>query len=266
MLGAVAGDIIGSPYRYSKAVNFPLMSRKSIPTGNSIMTLAVAMGLSDVMSAPDVIPSDEDFSEALSSSMRMLGRRNSWAKYEQGLYSWLLAKDPRPCYRTDNVPALRVSPLAWAFSDIDTVEHFAELSARITHDNTHAVKGARAMAGAVFLARTGRTKSEIREYITGKYHYDLSRTIHDIRPDYAMSTECIDTIPEAITAFLEGRNFEEAVRKAVSLGGDSCALASMSGAISEAMYGMSISLEVDMFIRLKGKLRFYVERWEQWRD
>ncbi len=268
MLGAIAGDVIGSPYERNniKTVDFPLLSEKSCPTADSFLTIAITLAIMDTMSAPNVIPSEEEFEASVISSLRRIGRRYPKAGYGKGFKGWLWAQEPHPYNSMGNGAATRVSPVAWAFDELGTVEHFAEITARVTHDHPEGIKGAQAVAGAVFLARTGHTKDDIREYITTKYGYDLSRTIDEIRPNYHFSSSCPKSIPEAITAFLEGENFEDAVRKAVSLGGNSDTIAAIAGAISEAMYGMSILLEVEIFGKLKGKIRFYIERWEQWRN
>ena len=134
---------------------------------------------------------------------------------------------------------MRVSPVAWAFSTLSEVERYAEISAAVTHNHPEGIKGARATAAAIFLARTGASKEETKAYIEKQYRYDLDRTLDEIRPHYRFDESCQGTVPEAIIAFLESVSFEDALRNAVSLGGDSDTLAAITGSIAEAAYGVS---------------------------
>ncbi len=268
MLGAIVGDIIGSPYHAGgmKSEDFPLFTVKSRPSDDTVITLATAEALMDSMKNHGDFTTGAKFAENLKSSLRTLCKRYKNIRYGQGFYYWLRAKRPHPSYSFVNNPAVRVSPVSWAFDDLETVEWFAEVSAAITHDHPEAIRGAQSVAGAVFLARTGHSKDEIRGYITGKYGYDLSRTLEEIRPEYSYNTSCPDSVPEAFTAFLEGENFEDAVRKAVSLGGESEALAAMSGAIAEPFFGIPTLIQVETFERLRHHMKYIVQKWEQWRD
>ena len=157
--------------------------------------------------------------------------------YIVNFYIWILENDPKPYNGQDKGSAFRVSPVGWAFETLDEVLAEAERSASVTHNHPEGVKGAQATAAAVFLARTGSTKPGIREYIEQAFGYDLNRTVDQIRPGYKLKESCQETVPEAITAFLESDSFESAIRLAVSLGGDRTTLASITGSIAEAFYG-----------------------------
>ena len=268
MLGAIVGDIIGSAYEHGemKSMDFPLFSEASHFTDDTVMTLAVARALMRCMLKRGDPTTEEDFTLRVKGSMLKLGRRFPDAGYGRGFMCWLMAKKPHPYRSWGNAAAMRVSPVAWAFDDLDTVERFAEASAAITHDHPEGVKSAKSVAGAVFLARTKHTKDDIRGYITGKYGYDLSRTIDEIRPDYEYSSASPKSLPEAFTAFLEGVNFEDVIRKAVSLGGDSDTIAAIAGSIAEPFFGIYTSVQVDAFEKLHPYLKYLVQKWEQWRD
>ena len=155
--------------------------------------------------------------------------------------------------------------MAWAFEDLETVERFAAVSARVTHDHPEGIKGAQATAGAIFLTRTGSAKPDIRGYVEERYGYDLSRTLDEIRPGYHHVESCQETVPEAITAFLEADGFEDALRKAVSLGGDSDTLTAITASIAEGMWGVPQEIEAAALPLLDSFLRGVLEGWEKWR-
>jgi ADP-ribosylglycohydrolase len=225
MLGAIAGDIIGSVYEHApiKTTDFPLFGPHSRFTDDSVLTVAVA----------DAILSGRSYLDAI----RDFGRRYPHAGYGASFSAWLFAADPRPYHSWGNGAAMRVSPVGFAYATEDEVLDQARLSAGITHDHPEGIKGAQATALAVFLARTVRDKTVIREQITARFGYDLDRSVDAIRPDYAFDISCQGTVPEAIIAFLDAVSYEDAVRNAVSLGGDSDTLACITGGIAEAYYG-----------------------------
>lgn len=268
MLGAVVGDIIGSPYERDgiKTVDFPLFSEKSRFTDDTVITLAIARALMQCMLKRGDPITEAEFIKQIKYSMRKLGRRFPLAGYGRSFNLWIYAKFPHPYKSCGNGSAMRVSPVSWAFDDLETVERFAELSASVTHNHPEGIKGACSVAGAVFLARTGHGKDEIREYVTSKYGYDLSRTIDQIRPEYVFSSSCQNSVPEAITAFLEGENFEEVIRLAVSLGGDSDTIAAIAGSIAEPFFGIPTLMQVEAFEKLNHYLKYIVQKWEQWRN
>ena len=251
MYGAILGDIIGSPYEFdmgSKTKDFPLFSEHSTFTDDTVMTLAVAEAYMD---APD----DENMiRQRLVASMQKWGHRYPGAGYGLRFCKWLDNGDPQPYRSFGNGSAMRVSPVAWLYNDLNTVRAMARLSAEVTHNHPEGIKGAEATASAIFLARTGSTKAEIRAYIEKQFSYDLSRTCDEIRPNYRHVESCQETVPEAITAFLEGDSFEDVIRTAVSLGGDCDTLTCIAGSIAEGFYGVPGELKRECRSRLPGNL------------
>ncbi|MBR4990472.1 MAG: ADP-ribosylglycohydrolase family protein, partial [Oscillospiraceae bacterium] len=187
--------------------------------------------------------SDEAIRQQLIRSMQRFGRLHPGIGYGAKFFSWLMTVDPQPYGSWGNGSAMRVSSAGWLFADLETVLKMASLSAEVSHDHPEAIKGAQATAAAVFLARTGSSKDEIKAYIESVFDYDLSRTCDEIRPGYRHDVSCRGTVPEAITAFLEGNSFEDVIRTAVSLGGDCDTLTCIAGSMAEAFYGVPDELK-----------------------
>ena len=259
MYGAILGDIFGSPYEFDmgdKTKDFPLFSENSYFTDDTVMTIAVAEAF---MVAPD----DEDMiRQRLVQSMQKWGHRYPGAGYGVRFSSWLDSKNPQPYNSWGNGSAMRVSAVAWLYDDLDTVRHMARLSAEVTHNHPEGIKGAEATAAAIFLARTGHSKAEIKAYIENEFSYDLSRTCDKIRPTYYHVESCQETVPEAITAFLEGDSFEGVIRTAVSLGGDCDTLTAIAGSIAEGFYGVPAALKSQCRARLPRTLLEVLERFD----
>lgn len=254
MYGAILGDIIGSPYEFDmgdKTKNFPLFSGNSTYTDDSVMTLAVAAAFMRIR--PDM--TDGEIRRELVLFLQHYGRHYPRDDYGCMFRRWLESDDPKPYDSYGNGSAMRVSAAAWLFDDLDTVRRMARLSAEVTHNHPEGVKGAEATASAIFLARTGCTKAQIRAYIEEQFGYDLSRTCDEIRPNYRHVESCQETVPEAITAFLEGDSFEDVIRTAVSLGGDCDTLTAIAGSIAEGFYGVPEELKIQCRKRLPKKLR-----------
>ena len=242
MYGAILGDIIGSPYEFDrsgKTKDFPLFSPESRFTDDTVMAVAVA----DAFLSCPAGASDEAIRQQLIRSMQRFGRLHPGIGYGAKFFSWLMAEDPQPYGSWGNGSAMRVSAVGWLFDDLETVLKMASLSAEVSHDHPEAIKGAQATAAAVFLARTGNSKDEIKAYIESVFDYDLSRTCDEIRPGYRHDVSCRGTVPEAITAFLEGTGFEDVIRTAVSLGGDCDTLTCIAGSMAEAFYGVPDELK-----------------------
>lgn len=260
MFGAILGDIIGSPYEFDqgeKTREFPLFSPRSVFTDDTVMTLAVAEGF---MKAAE---GDEAIKESIVDSMRRYGKLYPNAGYGGGFYQWLHAKDPQPYGSFGNGSAMRVSSAAWLFEGLDEVRHAARLSAEVTHNHPEGIKGAEATAAAIYLARTGKSREEIKNYVISEFGYDLSRTLDEIRPAYRHVETCQGTVPEAITAFLEGESFEDVIRNAVSLGGDADTLTCIAGSIAEGYYGVPEELKKECRKRLPAPLRAVLEAFEK---
>lgn len=225
MIGAIAGDIIGSVFEANpiKHKDFPLFSSRSTFTDDSVLTVAVA----------DAILSGRPYREAV----REIGRRYPRAGYGGTFINWLHSADPQPYNSWGNGSAMRVSPVGFAFSQEEDVLRAARESAEISHNHLEGIKGAQATALVIFMARTGAEKEQIRNRISGLFGYDLSRSLDNIRPDYSFDVSCQGSVPEALIAFLESSSYEDAIRNAVSLGGDADTQACIAGGMAEAFYG-----------------------------
>ncbi len=224
MLGAIAGDIAGSAYesRPTKRKDVPLFGPLATFTDDTVLTVAVADALLD----------DRDYGRAL----RTHTRRHPLRGYGGYFLQWAAASGMGPYNSFGNGSAMRVSPVAWAFDSQDDVLREAARTAECTHNHPEGIKGAQATALAVFLARKGEDKESIRRSVGERFGYDLSQTVDEIRPGYSFDVTCQGSVPEAIVAFLDSNSYEDALRHAVSLGGDSDTQACIAGAVAEAYY------------------------------
>ena len=232
MLGAIIGDISGSRFEWEnlKSKEFELLTYRCHPTDDSNMTLAVAQAI--LQSRGDW----SQLSERAIASMRELGR-----KYPRGyggrFKQWLLSGDPQPYGSWGNGSAMRVSPCAWAAASMEEALRLSDAVTNVTHNHPEGIKGARAITAAIFMARQGASMLEIRDYIHKEY-YPLDFTLDQVRPTYEFDVSCQGSVPQAIEAFLESTSFEDAIRNAISIGGDSDTIAAMAGSIAEAYYGI----------------------------
>lgn len=229
MLGALAGDIIGSVYEFygTKSTEFDLFSDASRFTDDSVMTLAVAKWL---------VEDEAHTLHYLIYCMQELGHEHPYAGYGGMFHGWLSEDNPQPYNSWGNGAGMRVSPVGLYAKTLDEALALAALTASVTHNHPEGVKGAQAIATSVFLAKEGKSKQEIKEYIEKTFDYNLHRTIAEIRPRYGFDVSCQGSVPEAIIAFLEGNSFEEVIRLAISLGGDSDTIGAMAGAIAACVY------------------------------
>ncbi len=260
MYGALLGDMIGAPYEFdrgNKSKDFPLFCGESRFTDDSVMTIAVAEALLDSRFLDDTAIKD-----ALIQSMRKWGKKYPDAGYGRKFCRWLREKDPQPYGSYGNGSAMRVSAAGWLFDTLEETRRIARLTAEVTHNHPEGIKGAEATASAIFLARSGRSKDEIRDYTVREFGYDLSRSCDEIRPGYYHNESCQKTVPEAITAFLEGTDFEDVIRTAVSLGGDCDTLTCIAGSIAEAFYGVPAILEAECKSRLGADMLDILGRFE----
>ena len=258
MIGAILGDMIGAPYEFDrspKTKEFPLFGPGTEFTDDSVMTVAVAEALLDASGG-----SDDEIRAALVSSMRKWGGRYPCAGYGARFYGWLRAKDPGPYGSYGNGSAMRVSAAGWLYDTVEETRRIARLTAEVTHNHPEGIKGAEATASAIFLARTGAGKDEIKAYIAGAFGYDLSRSCDEIRPAYYHVESCQKTVPEAVTAFLEGTDFVDVIRTAVSLGGDCDTLTCIACSIGEAFYGIPEALVLECRNRLPEDMLSVVDR------
>lgn len=229
MLGAIIGDIVGSVYEWNniKTKDFTFFSPECFFTDDTVMTIAIAQALMNGAS-------EDEFIKAL----KKFGGLYPDEDYGIRFKNWLISEDSKPYDSWGNGSAMRVSAVAYEFNTLSEVEEYAKKSAIITHNHPEGIKGAQATAAAIFMARNENGKDEIKKYIEDKYGYDLDRTIDDIRKTYSFNESAQGTVPEAIIAFLESKDFEDAIRNAISIGGDSDTLAAITGSIAEAAYGI----------------------------
>lgn len=238
MLGAIVGDIVGSPYEFDrnniKTKEFPLFSEKSHFTDDTVMTTAVAEAL--LNAGRDA--STDEIRKSVIAGMKSWGLRYPYSGYGQRFLLWLCADNPKPYNSWGNGSAMRVSSVGWLYDSLERTIEAAGASADTTHNHPEGIKGAQATAAAIYMARNGKERSEIRAYIAKTFGYDFSRTCDDIRPHYRHVESCQETVPEALTAVWEGRDFEDTIRLAVSLGGDSDTLTCIAGSVAEAIWGV----------------------------
>lgn len=253
MLGAIIGDVVGSVYEFAsdKTKQFPLFVNGCRATDDSLMTIAVGL----TCAFGDLTDKDA-FQRELRQNVRMLGRQYPDAGYGAHFYDYLMSDDDAPYGSFGNGAAMRVSPVAWAANSLAEAEELAAWSAEITHDHPDGICGAQAVAAAIYMARDGASKSEIRAYMETQY-YDLDFTLDDIRPTYTFDVTCRGSVPQAIVAFLEAEDFEDAVRNAVSLGGDGDTQASIAGSIAEAFFGIPEEIENTVFDYLDEEQKAY---------
>ena len=225
MLGAIAGDIIGSVYEWNriKTKTFPLFSPDCDFTDDSVLTVALAAAILD----------NGDYGILLKEFYRKYPDKG----YGGAFHRWAMSSDNKPYNSWGNGAAMRISPVGFAFNNLEEILKKAKEYTEITHNHPEGIKGAQATAAAIFLARTGSSKNEIRKYIETTFGYDLSKKLNEIRPEYHFDESCQGTVPQAITSFLESKDYEDAIRNAVSLGGDSDTLACITGGIAHAFYG-----------------------------
>jgi ADP-ribosylglycohydrolase len=259
MLGAIAGDVIGSVHEGTsrKTGRFePLFHPECEPTDDSVLTVAVAAHL--LTRSDEHLLSDDDLVDVLKYWTLLY----PYAGYGGNYLHWVELNRREPYNSFGNGSAMRVSPVAWAFEELGQVLHHAERTAAVTHNHPEGIKGAQATASAVFLARKGRSKDDIRNYLETTFGYDLHRELDLIRPGYVFDVTCQGTVPEAIIAFLEADSFEETVRNAISLGGDADTLACIAGSIAQGMWGVPPEIRDETLSRLDLKLRGVVTEFE----
>ena len=237
MFGAILGDIIGQPYEFDrghKTKEFPLFCKNPRFTDDSVMTIAICDGILKAGLEAD----EQTMKTAMITSMQLWGHKYPHAGYGGRFYRWLANEDTKPYNSWGNGSAMRVSSVGWLFETLERTREVARWSAEVTHNHPEGVKGAESTASVIWMARNGYFKTHIKEFIEKEFGYDLSRTCDQIRPNYRHVESCQETVPEAITAFLEGTSFEDVIRTAVSLGGDCDTLTDIATGMAEAFYGL----------------------------
>ncbi len=225
LIGAIAGDVIGSRFEFHphRSTDFDLFTTQCRFTDDTVLTIAVA----------DALLHNLNYTETI----QQYSRRFPNAGYGGFFRRWLHTENPQPYNSFGNGSAMRISPVGWAFSSVEEVLKEAERSAVITHNHPLGIQGAQAVALAIFLARSENSKQQIKTEISQRFNYSLDQTLDEIRPHYAFDETCQGSVPQSIIAFLESENLEDAIRKAVSLGGDADTQACIAGSIAEAFYG-----------------------------
>lgn len=265
MLGAIVGDIVGSRYEFNnhRSLEFPLFDDDCFATDDSIMSLAVGKAIVEFYKQN--LAMDDKGQKILFNLtvryMRQVGQPYPRCGYGGRFWHWMYCANPQPYNSFGNGAAMRVSAVAWAASTLEEALKLAKVVTSVTHDHSEGIKGAQATAAAIFMARQGKRKEEIREYINNCY-YKLDFTIDGIRPYYRFNETCMDTVPQAIEAFLESNNFENAVRVAISVGGDSDTLAAITGSIAEAFYGIPLEIEKKAISYLDNNLAKLYQEWK----
>ena len=231
MLGAIVGDIVGSRYEFKnyKSKEFEFFHADCFVTDDTIMTLAVAEAIMNCQG---------DYTklyDATITSMRLIGPKYPCSGYGESFFRWLYSDRPKPYDSYGNGAAMRISPIATIANSLAEVKKYSRAVTETTHNNSEGIKGAEAVASAIFLARTGKTQEEIREYINRNY-YLLNFTLDEIRLTYEFDSSCQGSVPQAIVAFLEANSFEDAIRNAISIGGDADTIAAITGSIAEVYF------------------------------
>lgn len=234
MIGAIIGDIVGSRFEWHniKSKKFNLFDERCEFTDDSVMTLAVAKAILECNGDPDRLP------DQTVKCMQEIGRYYPHCGYGGSFRHWIFDDDPQPYNSLGNGAPMRVSPVAWAARNLDECIAMSEAVTAVSHNHPEGIKGANAIAVATYLALHGSTKGEIKETIETRFGYDLSFTLDSIRDTYTFDVSCMGTVPPAIVAFLESTDFVDAIRNAISIGGDSDTIAACTGPIAEAYYGV----------------------------
>ena len=266
MLGAIIGDIVGSIYEFDniKTKNFNLFTNEMFFTDDTVMTIAIADAIINGAKPENFIL-----------SMKKWGCNYIEKSYGASFINWLTSETSEPYNSWGNGSAMRVSPCGWIaklnipFEEgLKLTEDLAKKSAEVTHNHPEGIKGAQATASSIFFMRHGKSKNAIEEYknklkdyIQNKYKYDLNFTLNEIRPSYAFNESCQKTVPQAIVSFLESENFEDAIRNAISIGGDSDTIAAITGSIAEAAYGIPEDIKEKAISYLDKKIKELYNKW-----
>lgn len=261
MYGAILGDIIGQPYEFSrgyKSKEFPLFSPNPCFTDDTVMTIAVCDGILKAGLDAD----ENTMKTAIITSMQLWGHKYPNAGYGGKFYYWLASENTKPYNSWGNGSAMRVSSVGWLFDTLERTRQVARWTAEVTHNHPEGVKGAEAPASVIWMARNGYSKEEIKSYVIKEFGYDLSRTCDQIRPDYYHVESCQETVPEAITAFLEGNSFEDVIRTAVSLGGDCDTLTDIAAGMGEAFYGLPMDFKLKCLEYTEPDMHKIMERFD----
>lgn len=258
MLGAIIGDIAGSRFEWNnqKTKEFELFTGRCRPTDDSIMTIAIAKAILD--SEGDLAKLEQNTVKY----MQQFGRRYPDAGYGERFYDWIFTKDPQPYNSFGNGAAMRVSPCGFAAGTLQEAKALAKAVTKVTHNHPKGMKAAEAVAVAIFLARNGKKLAEIREHIE-QHYYKIDFTLDEIRPSYRFDVTCQGSVPQAFEALFESTGFEDAIRNAISIGGDSDTIAAITGGMAEAYYGIPSTIRDKALLFLNDDLLKIVHSFEK---
>lgn len=262
MYGAITGDIIGSQFEFdrgNKSREFELFGKNCEYTDDTVMTVAVAEALLDAGKDAD----ETTVKEKLICSLKKWGKKYPYAGYGNRFKLWVLSDKSEPYGSYGNGSGMRVSPVGWLYDSMERTREVARWTAEITHNHPEGIKGAESTAAAIFMARHHAAFEEISNYIEDEFGYDLSRTLDEIRPDYCHVEDCMKTMPEAFTCFLEAGSYEECIRNVMYIGGDTDTLGAIAGAIAEAYWGIPEDLIRKAKEYLPDDIKAVVERFEK---
>lgn len=258
MIGAIIGDIVGSRFEFNnhKSKNFKLFDRNCVITDDSIMSLAIAKAIMDFKKSGGMLDKKATI------YMQQLGRDYPGYGYGFGFYKWIFSDTPLPYNSYGNGAAMRVSACGYAADSQKDALFMSDAVTGVTHNHAEGIKGARAVADAIFLAKKGKTIDELKKHIC-KHYYKIDFTIDEIRPHYQFNETCQNTVPQALEAFFESDSFEDALRTAISVGGDSDTLAAITCSIAEAYYGVPQDIYNNAVKYLDKTLRSILEEFEE---
>ena len=242
MYGAILGDIIGSRFEFDrggKTKDFELITREDSWTDDTVMTVAVAEALLSL----DRDASVAEIEEACTRTMQDWGARYPFAGYGLRFGAWLGSENPTPYGSFGNGSAMRVSAVGWLYDTVERTREVARATAGVTHNHPEGIKGAECTAAVIFLARTGTAREEIKAYVDREFGYDYSETLDEMRARHNHDESCMDSLPKALRSFFDGTSYEDVVRNAVSLGGDTDTLGAIAGAMGEAFFGVPDDLK-----------------------
>ena len=258
MLGAIIGDISGSRFEWTniKTKMFDLFTEECFPTDDSIMTLAIAKAILNCNE------NHEGLEEETVKCMQKLGRRYPDAGYGMRFYDWLFTEEPKPYRSFGNGAAMRVSPCGFAAKTMEEAIALSNAVTKVTHNHPEGMKAAEAVTTAIFMARSGKKMAEIRDCIENKY-YKINFTLDAIRPTYEFDVTCQGSVPQAFEAFFESTGFEDAIRNAISIGGDSDTIAAIAWGMAEAYYGIPSVIREKALVFLDDDLAEIVDEFEK---
>jgi len=261
MYGAILGDVIGSRFEFDRgpwSKEFELVTDRCSWTDDTVMTVAVAEALMNAGRDADV----SVIKKECIASMKKWGQKYPNAGYGARFIHWVLTDEPTPYNSLGNGSAMRVSAAGWLYDSLDRTREVARATSEVSHNHPEGIKGAECTAAVMFLARSGADKDEIREYVTKEFGYDISMTVDELRPLHRHDETCMDALPKALISFFEGDSYEDVVRNAVSLGGDTDTIAAIAGAMAEAFYGMSVMLKAECIANVGKDMRLVIERFD----